>query len=438
VTALLAVVRSGCVLVPMNPHAAADEQAHVLADSGARLLVTDQDAGKTCEFLEARKETVWGGLRLLTLDPKETGTPETDDYCIVYTSGSTSRPKGVVLGKAAISANVRAIAGDLGLTPDDTSIVFTPPAYTYALSQTLTHLWAGGAIVAWPHGLMYPANILKAIAELRLTGLAANPTSMRMFLALKRDAGRDLDSVRYVKSAGQPLYSNTARDIAALFPRARVLCTYGCTENSPRIAHHWLPPEVPDRDGPWPVGRPLDGTEVMIADDEGAPVAAGEVGNIRVRGTSLMRCYWNDADITRQRLRDGWFLTGDLGFFDQDNRLNVVGRADNIIGVGHEKVSPEEIESVISKIDGVAEVAVGGIPDALLDRVPVALLVLDGGKSQAPLINEIRNICRKKLSSPKVPKRFIVIDTIPKTLYGKLDRPAIRETVQRLAAEPLA
>jgi acyl-CoA synthetase (AMP-forming)/AMP-acid ligase II len=431
VTALLAVYLAGGVLVPMNPHAAADEKSHVLADCGAKLFITTEDAARTGEFPSPEGEKAWNDLRLLTLAPAKVGAPQADDYCIVYTSGSTSRPKGVVLGRNAVSANIRAIADDLRLSPDDKSIVFTPPAYTYALSQTLTHLWAGGAVLPWPHGLMYPAEILKAVSTERLTGLAANPTSMRMFLSLKQTAGLDLSSVRYVKSAGQPLYSNIARGMAALFPRARIVCTYGCTENSPRIAHYWLPPDVPDRDGPWPAGRPLAGTEVRIADGQGQPAAANETGSIEVGGSSLMRGYWNAPEITSRKLRDGWFLTGDLGFFDGEGRLNVVGRADNIIGVGHEKVSPEEVEAVISKIEGVGEVAVGGTPDPLLDQVPVALLVLDDEKSPAP--DEISNICRKKLSSAKVPKRFFVIDSIPKTLYGKPDRKAIGETIRRLA-----
>ena len=431
-TALLAVYQAGGVAVPMNPRATADEKGYMLAHSGAKLLITDQESDQTRAFTDPTAEAVTDGLRLVSLEPPETASPEKGDWAIVYTSGSTSRPKGVVLGKDAISSNVRAIANDLSLSPGDKSIVFTPPAYTYALSQTLTHLWAGASILLWPHGLMYPAEILKAVSELRLTGLAANPTSMRMFASLKRAPGQDLGCVRYVKSAGQPLYSVVAREMAALFPEARILCTYGCTENSPRIAHFWLPSEVPDREGPWPVGRPLPGTDVRVADGSGAPVADGETGDILIAGASLMRRYWNDPESTREQLSDGWFRSGDLGYFDDQGRLNVVGRADNIIGVGHEKVSPEEVEAVISKIDGVREVAVGGISDPPLDRAPVARLVLDGEGS--PTLDNVMRVCREKLSSPKVPRKLIVVDAIPKTMYGKPDRKAIKDRMQEIEA----
>ena len=430
--ALLAVYQAGGVAVPMNPRATADEKGYMLAHSGAKLLLTDQGSDQTRAFAEPTAEAVTDGLRLVSLEPPETALPEKGDWAIIYTSGSTSRPKGVVLGKDAISSNVRAIANDLSLAPGDKSIVFTPPAYTYALSQTLTHLWAGASILLWPHGLMYPAEILKAVSELRLTGLAANPTSMRMFASLKPAPGQNLSCVRYVKSAGQPLYSVVAREMAALFPEARILCTYGCTENAPRIAHFWLPSEVPDHDGPWPVGRSLPGTDIRIVEGSGAPVADGESGDILIAGTSLMRCYWNDPESTREQLSEGWFRSGDLGYFDDQGRLNVVGRADNIIGVGHEKVSPEEVEAVISKIDGVREVAVGGIADPLLDHAPVALLVLDGEGS--PTLDDIMRVCREKLSSPKVPRQLIVVDAIPKTMYGKPDRKAIRERMREIEA----
>jgi len=177
----------------------------------------------------------------------------------------------------------------------------------------------------------------------------------------------------------------------------------------------------------------LHGTEVRIADDSNETTATGEYGGIFIKGSSLMRCYWNEPEGTSERLRDGWFQTGDLGYFDEQGCLNVVGRADNIIGVGHEKVSPEEVEAVISKIEGVAEVAVGRVPEPLLDYVPVALLVLDGDETMT--LEHIREVCRNKLSSPKIPRRLFVIDCIPKTMYGKPDRTAIAHTIRNIAAK---
>jgi acyl-CoA synthetase (AMP-forming)/AMP-acid ligase II len=427
--ALLAAYAADVVLAPMNPSASADEKKHVLDNAGARAFVTDLPREKI-PFADASPERIWRELRLIALTPADPAAAEAGDRFLVYTSGSSTRPKAAILTDAAISDNVRAIADNMALSPGDRSIVFTPPGYTYAMSQTLTHLWAGGATVQYPHGVMYPAEILKLIESCRLTGLACNPTFMRIFLGVRLSSAADLSSVRYVKSAGQPLHADLAQKISRLLPNARMLCTYGCTENSPRVCHHWLPPDLPARDLPWPVGWPLRGTEVKIADAAGAPLPAGTAGEIFIRGGSLMRGYWREPELTAERMRDGWFRTGDLGVFDCGGALDVLGRADNIIGVGHEKVAPEEIEAIIAAVPGVVEIAVGGIPDPLLDRVPIALLATHEEPDQ--VIRRAQSACREKLAPAKLPRYFHVVEQIPKTPYGKHDRKAIRVLVERL------
>jgi long-chain acyl-CoA synthetase len=431
--AMLAAYLSGLTLVTMNPGAANDEKRHVAENSGARFLITTLGADKTEPWFASRREAVWGDVRVLQAAAEpDVEPPRSGTRFLVYTSGSTSRPKGVILSDRAISSNVRAIVDSLALGPGDSSIVFTPPAYTYAISQTLTHLWAGASFVAWPHGMMYPAKILQMFEELSLTGLACNPTLMRMFLATKLSKPLDLLRVRYVKSAGQPLYSQLAREMSGLFSQARILCTYGCTENSPRICHHWLPIDLPDRTGPWPPGWPLQGVDVRIAGANGEGTAPiGESGEILIRGTSLMDGYWREPQLTAERMKDGWFLTGDLGSLDADGRLSVLGRIDNIIGVGHEKVSPEEIEAVLSKVEGIADVAITGQPDPLLDKVAVALIVADGNVESVR--NQAIRACRAGLSAPKQPRHYYFVSQIPKTTYGKIDRKA----VARLAAEQI-
>lgn len=432
-TALLAAWRAEATTVCINPNAAPEEKAYVLENSGATLLVTDLRPDKTESFADGAPETAWHSLRVIRLAPEEPAQVEPGDHLLVYTSGSTSRPKGVMLTANALSSNVRAITDDLALAPADRSIVFTPPAYTYAISQTLTHLWAGGAMVQWRHGMMYPAQILKLIEEHRLTGLACNPTFMRMFLQVKSAQMPDLGSVRYVKSAGQPLFPDLARRMAGLFPNARILCTYGCTENSPRICHHWLPPNLPDGDQPWSVGWPLRGVKVRVSDGKGGEAPAGSVGEIQISGSSLMRGYWRAPEINASRLVDGWFLTGDQGVIGPDGGLSVLGRADNIIGVGHEKVAPEEVEAIIAKLEIVTDVAVAGIADPLLDKVPVALVVT--GSDWANVETEIRALCRQKLSAAKNPRRIIQVAQIPKTTYGKIDRKGVRALLDRITSE---
>lgn len=429
ITAILSLYLCDCVIVPMNPNATPSELAYILESSRASLLLTSLSKEKTHSFSGEEGEKSFGNMRLIKIRQADVQYGDPDGRFLIYTSGSTGQPKGAVLSNSAISNNVAAVAENLKLTPNDKTIVFTPPAYTYAISQILTHLWAGASIIPWAHGMMYPHMILKKISEHRLTGIAANPTLFKMFdLSERKDL--PFKSVRYVISGGQPLYSGLAGKLTELFSEARVISMYGCTENSPRISHFWLPEEIPERNIPWCVGDPLNGVEVKIADGEGNELAQGKEGEILIKGTSLMSGYWREPDLTAERIIDGWFSTRDLGFWDEDNKLNVVGRIDNVFSVAHEKVSPEEIESVISKLDSVMEVAVGPLEDELLLYVPAALVVIN--REYKDLDDQIKNVCREKLSSVKVPQKIFVVDEIPKTAYGKLDRRKIKGIITKL------
>jgi len=265
-----------------------------------------------------------------------------------------------------------------------------------------------------------------------MTGFAANPTSLRLFVS-QRTSGRDLSSVRYIVSGGQPLYSRLAASVMSLFPQARITSMYGCTENGPRVSHGWLPSVVPARESAWPVGPALAGTTIKIVDPSGQAVARGETGEICVGGRSMMRGYWRQPELTRATVRNGWFHSGDLGYFDDAGELVLVGRANNIISVGHEKVSPEEVEAVIGQVDGVTDVAVGGAPDPLLDTVAVALVV--SPVDIEAVTERVLVACRNRLSSPKNPRRVFRVNDIPKTPYGKHDRKAIKSLIGQLVRE---
>ena len=199
-----------------------------------------------------------------------------DDAVIIYTSGTTGAPKGVVLPESAISANVRAVAAYLELSKSDSTAVFTPTCYAYAVSQFLTHAFAGASIFPIPSYLRFPMVVPQACSVHRLTGLAANPTSFRIILGLDIPSDWDLGSVRYVMSGGQFLDARLVMRLSQRFPRARVVNMYGASENSPRISYHW----VEDRGGDdparfYPVGTAVDGTRIEIRDDQDRAVPAG-------------------------------------------------------------------------------------------------------------------------------------------------------------------
>lgn len=426
IAALLAIYRIGATSVLINPTATTDEKDYVRQNSGMSFLVTQDKA----VVIRDANENAWNDLHIIGPLPNGECDLFNDDCMMIYTSGSTSRPKGVVLTEMGISNNVMAVSNYLALSPQDRTIVFTPPAYAYAVSQILSHLWAGGSIFPLSSGLMYPIEVLQAIRQYELTGIAANPTSFRILNTIQLANELTLDSIRYVMSGGQPLDSKLAIELSGRFRMSRILNMYGCTENSPRISFYWLPVEVHKREMPWPVGRPIPGTHLKIVDELSTETPIGTIGHILVEGNSLMRCYWKEPILTQERVGGGWLRTGDIGFIDLDGNLNLVGRSDNIISVGHEKVAPEEIEEVIRAIDGVVDVGVAPIADGLMGNVAVAIIVL--GTDEKEISSQIRSECVKKLSSSKIPRKFVVVKSLPKTPYGKLDRRRLRELVQDL------
>lgn len=412
---LFAVWKAGGISVLMSPDWTDHEKARVMAHAETRLALTD---GPFLVADEPESAQRLDGLEayLHEYAQAETASAQPGDAVLIYTSGTTGTPKGVLLSASAVSANAEAVAEYLGLGPSDRSPVFTPTCYAYSLSQNLSHAYAGAALLPQPSGLMFPQEILLGIAKHGLTGISGTPTIFRILTEMDPEADLDLKSVRYAMTGGQPLTARLVADIVSLLPKARVVNMYGCSENSPRVAYHWADGKAGlDEHGYYAVGRPVKGTELRVAED----------GEVLLRGTSLMRGYWRDPEATAERLKDGWFHTRDLGRVDGEGLLHLAGRQTNIINIGNEKVSPEEVERILLEVPGVREAAVYGAPDALLGETVHARVVLEKG-ADVPLLTLQRH-CREKVSGFKVPRKILVADSIPKTLYGKIDRSKLRQ-----------
>lgn len=424
--ALLAVRAAGATAVLFGTSWTPFEQKRCFGHSQPGWILSTQTP-PVGESAEVTRECFEIGVELFTFKPVASPlTAEPDDAVIIYTSGTTGAPKGVVLSESALSANVRAVAEYLELTSTDSTAVFTPTCYAYAVSQFLTHALVGAAIAPVPTYLRFPMAVLQACDSYRLTGLAANPTAFRIFTRLEAPENWDFSSVRYIMSGGQFL---DARLVASLFERftnAGIVNMYGASENSPRISYYWLE----DRGGEeasrfYPVGTPVGGTRIEIRDDDGKPIPNGEVGEIAVTGTSLMRGFWRDPAATAAKVRDGWLHTGDLGFIDPESRLILTGRQSNVINVGNDKVSPEDVERVLLEVPGIAEAGVYGVKDPVTGESVRAKVVVDAGSEQG--IAEMQHHCRRMLSAYKVPREIQIVDALPRTLYGKLDRRKLKE-----------
>jgi acyl-CoA synthetase (AMP-forming)/AMP-acid ligase II len=233
--------------------------------------------------------------------------------------------------------------------------------------------------------------------------------------------------VRYIMSGGQFLDGRLVMRLCERLPNTRIVNMYGASENSPRISYHWV--EDQGSDDParfYPVGIPVQGTRMEIRSDDDGPVPVHEVGEVVVGGTSLMRGYWRDAEATTAKLRNGWLHTGDLGYLDEGNRLVLTGRASNVINVGNEKVSPEDIERVLLEVKGVAEAGVFGVADPVTGESVRAKVVVEAGAAVEP--ETMLQHCRLMVSGYKVPREIRIVDALPRTLYGKLDRTKLKES----------
>jgi acyl-CoA synthetase (AMP-forming)/AMP-acid ligase II len=423
---LLAVWQVGGISVLMAPAWTIYERERVLRHSGMRFILAD--ATQLTQTTPLRSAPVDDPSCILFeyAEPGDSEEPETGDAVIIYTSGTTGDPKGVVLTDASIAANVAAVAAYLGLGGEDSAPIFTPSCYAYSLSQNLAQAWVGGATVPVPSGLRFPLDVLRAVSECRLTGISATPTAVRMLCDVGIGTDLDLTSVRFVMCGGQGLDQPLVQRINSVFRHAEVVNMYGCTENSPRISYLYIHgTDGMDKQGYYSVGRPVLGTRIRIENEEGGPAGPREIGEVLITGTSLMRGYWKDRAETEARVRDGWFHTRDIGYLDDNGMLHLTGRQSNIINIGNEKVSPEEVERVLLEVPGVHDAVVYGAPDPLLGETVEAQLVFVA--DSALTVEVIQRHCRKQLSSYKVPRRIRIVDGVPRTLYGKIDRRRLRE-----------
>jgi long-chain acyl-CoA synthetase len=420
IASIMAAFVTEAICVLLNPQLTDYELEHALDTSSLHLLITSATDALRPPFQswgsESSAEPVI--LSRAPVSPAELRAPPCS--YVIFTSGSTGRPKGVVLQESNVSANVWAVIEYLSLGPFDRSVIYTPSGYIYALSQTLTHLAASALQVAYPHGLRFPANLLMEMDRHRVTGVATNPTGLKLLTAAAMANDMKVAGVRYVMTGGQPLVGSLLSNTRRVFPGSAVINTYGCTETSARISCWACSPKAEDLTAPLPVGHPITGTRVRIVDEKGSSVADGRVGELQVRGPSLMLGYLGLAALTKERIVDGWFRTGDYGVYSDDHGLTLLGRLDDVVMVGHEKVGPEEVEAVLEAVDGVNEAAVTFEPDELTEFHLVALIVTEQNIDE--IIPACKLACAQRLSSAKRPQKYVRVAGLPRNLYGKCDR----------------
>lgn len=334
---------------------------------------------------------------------------------LLHTSGSTGTPKRVMLTDNNLISNVKANIESLNLSSEDKVLISLPIFFGYSnTSQFLTHVYLGATIVIFK-GLMLPRILFSIIKNEAITNYTIVPSVINMILEDKNSQMEKLPSLRYICFGGGKISLSKLEQFIQLFPKIGVVHTYGQTEASPRITA-LLPEYKISKIGS--VGKPIPNVEVEILIENQGLSNNKQVGEIIVKSPGVMKGYYKDTPATERTIIDGWLHTGDLGYFDEDGFLFVNGRKKNIIISGGVNISAEEIESVLLDHDNVKEVYVYSIPDEFLVEVPCADIVVCDENCD----NQFSEFCSKRLNTLKIPRKFNIVKTLPKTYNGKIRR----------------
>ena len=436
VISIFAILKAGGVFLVINPTTKPDKLAYVLRNCAARGIVCD--SARYATFQNCRSAlcdlVVWVGgpagvgdrsLDTVLADGNNDSRParqciDIDLAALIYTSGSTGQPKGVTLTHLNIVSAATSITTYLENKADDIIINVLPLAFDYGLYQVLMSFKIGGTIVL-ERSFTYSHAVLETIVREKVTGFPIVPTICAILLQM--DLSKyDLSCLRYITNTAAALPTAHIRELRRVLPHVTIYSMYGLTECK-RVSY--LPPDQIDI-RPGSVGRGMPNEEVYIVDDDGNRVAPDVVGELIVRGSNVMKGYWNDPVTTNQRLKPGPFpwekvlYTGDLFRADEEGFLYFVGRKDDIIKSRGEKVSPREIEEALYKLHDVAEAVVVGVPDSVLGSAVKALVSLRPGSALTP--QDVQRHCARNLEDFMVPKYVEFMSSLPKSSNGKFQR----------------
>ena len=348
-----------------------------------------------------------------------------DLAALIYTSGSTGRPKGVMMTHLNIVSAATSITTYLENRSDDVVINVLPLSFDYGLYQLLMMFKVGGTLILL-NSFAYPHPVLQRIAEEGVTGFPIVPTISATLLQMNLSRYA-FPKLRYISNTAAALPIDHIRKLRAQFPHVKIYSMYGLTECK-RVSY--LPPDQIDL-RPGSVGRGMPNEEVYVVDPEGNHVAPGAVGELVIRGSNVMKGYWELPEETDRCLRPGplpgekVLYSGDLFYADADGYLYFVGRRDDIIKTRGEKVSPREIEDAIYSLDTIAEAAVVGIPDPILGSAIKVLIVPKQGA--AVTAQDVLRHCASRLEDFMVPKVVEFRSSLPRTESGKVNKRAIAE-----------
>ena len=428
----LAVLAAGGTVVPVNTRATVSEVAAVLGRAEVVLVLaageflgrgyTDEARAMGAEVRQL--DEPWaaeaaGAAELAEVRRRTAALTDDSISHVQFTSGTTGRPKGVMLRHGAMVSTTSAWVSVVGLRAGDGFPVVSPCSHLAGHKTGLLSCLVAGA-TAMPLATFDAELLVRLVDDQGATFLQAAPTVFHDLVEFVRARGRGVPSLRTAVTGAAVIPPQLVRDLHDVAAIGTVLAGYGLTETTGVVT-------ITTADDPIDAvvtscGRPVPGVELRLVDGDGRDVVAGERGEVLVRGPSVMAGYLDDPEATAEVLREGWLHTGDVGEFDGDGRLRIVDRLKDMVLVGGFNVFPAEVEHALLQHPAVAQVAVVGEPDDRLGEVVVAHVVL-----RAPVDEDaLRDHCRVRLAGYKVPRRVVVQETLPRNAAGKVVKGELR------------
>jgi acyl-CoA synthetase (AMP-forming)/AMP-acid ligase II len=428
--------KGGCALAPLNWRSAAAELVEVVHDANVSLIFAGRDFTELAERVRHATETA---LQVIPEDELEQwfsrgssadpaiAVPDSATALLGYTSGTTAAPKGVPITHGALMNWFRAAATEPSVNwdSDDIGLMVMPNFHLAGTLVSLPALYHGASLATL--SAFEPAAFIFAVAAHRPTVTCLVPTAIQMLLDRKSEQPADFSSLRRILYAGSPIGQHTLQQALDTFD-CDFVQFYGTTET---FIITLLRPEQHRLDNPdllKSCGQPMPGVELRIVDPTGRDLPAGEAGEVLVRSPWMFTGYWNKPDATATAIIDGWYHTGDGGIRDQDGNLYLVDRLKDMIVSGGENIYSAEVERALAGHPSVQSVAVVGAPDEKWGERVVAFVVPYPDRSVE--VSDLVSYCRELIAGYKVPKEIHLMDALPQTASGKVQKAALRQQLQ--------
>lgn len=426
----------GYAVLPINIKLASQEVDYIIEHSEAKAIIYDDSINRILNEMETPLEKFEnrlevgdkGSFNSVIMDNSiafhQKKIEEDDTAVIFYTSGTTGKPKGVMLS----ANNVRAIseiwAQSLEITTDDRMHIVTPLFHCAASHcfSTPTILKGGTVVIEESFS---PDTTLETMEKEKVTIFFGVPAIYSILLNTPKMFEIDVPQLRLFTYGAAPMPYELVKKVKMHFPNVKVQNLYGQTENSPgatTLKDQFALEKIGS------VGEPLPYTQVKVVDEYGNALPTGQVGEIVVKGPQVMKGYLKNEQATQLTLKDGWMYSGDLGRFDEDGLLYIVDRKKDMINRGGENVYPVEVEEVLYQMEEILEAAVVGVPHTVYGEVAKAYIVLKEGRTLSS--NEIVDYCKRKLAKYKVPEEIEFLDTLPRNASGKVLKHTLRSNVR--------